>query len=95
MRFPKARAKVSKPKAGLTSTFPQTEMKDHPASLGVTCDKHVDLPAISSFIARDYSYKLLATQFLPNAGSTLISYTGCDPIRKVQYLLSTNMNKFA
>ena len=35
--------------ADLTSTCPQREVKDHPASLGVTCGQLVELPAVFLF----------------------------------------------
>ena len=47
---------------GLTSTCPQKEVNDHPASLGVMCRRHVESPAVFYFIERDYFYKSVATQ---------------------------------
>ena len=38
------RVKAYQPTACLTSSFPQTEMKDHPISLGTTSGKHIDCP---------------------------------------------------
>ena len=32
------------PIAGLTSSCLQTEVKDHPASLGVTCSQQIEFP---------------------------------------------------
>ena len=39
---------------GLSSIFPQTDMKVHPASLWVMCDQHIISPAVG-FVNWDYS----------------------------------------
>ena len=37
--------------AGLTSTCPQSEVKYHPTSLGMTCSQHVKTPAVFAFLS--------------------------------------------
>ena len=39
---------------GLTSTCPQTEVKDHPVSLQVTYGQHVESLTVVSFLDQDY-----------------------------------------
>ena len=57
--FTGATARWGPSTAGITSTFSQTEMKNNPARLGVTCDHHVNSPAVVGFLNRDYFYKLV------------------------------------
>ena len=45
--------KIYQPAAGLISTCPQTELKDHSASLCVTCDQNVESTAIVDFLEQD------------------------------------------
>ena len=49
--------------SGHTSTCPQTEMKDHPACLRVTC-QHARPPAFVGFLDQDCRYKSVTTQIL-------------------------------
>ena len=41
------------PIAGLTSICPQTEVKDHPASLGMPCSQHIESHSRRGFLDRD------------------------------------------
>ena len=52
------RARASQPTAGLTSDFPQTEVKDHTPSLGVTCDQHVESPSRCWLFRQESSLKI-------------------------------------
>ena len=47
----------SKLTVSLASTCLQTEMKNNPASLGVTCGQQVESPAVAGILNRDYRYK--------------------------------------
>ena len=53
-------ARASQPTEGLTSTCPFTEVKGHPASLGVTCGQHLSTRAVVDFLYRDYRCKSVA-----------------------------------
>ena len=44
----------------ITFTCPMTEMKDHSASLGITCGKQVESPS-RTFLYQKYRYKSVAT----------------------------------
>ena len=56
------------PTADITFTCPQTEGKDHPASLGVTYGKHVEFPSRCWLLVVDYRYTSVATQITHDAG---------------------------
>ena len=57
LRYSPVRARVLQPIASLTFTCPQTELKDHTGSLGVTFVQHVESPAVVDFLDRDYYYR--------------------------------------
>ena len=68
-------AGICQQSAGLTSTSPQTEVKDHSATLEMTYSQHVDSPppsVVSGFLDRNYRYKSVATQIPHDYGLTSI-----------------------
>ena len=67
---------VYQPTAILTSTWLQTVLKDHLASLGETSGQHVDSPTVVGFIGQDYCYKSIASKILHDVGLEEILYTG-------------------
>ena len=66
------------PTAGLTSTYPQTEVKDHLTSLGVTlvCKSP---PVIVGFLDQDYHYRSVAIQIPHDAGLAPVHSAGLRP----------------
>ena len=40
----------------------QTEVKDHPASLGMTCSQHAESPAAFGFVEQDHCFKTVVTE---------------------------------
>ena len=51
------RAKIKQPSADLTPTWPQIELNDHPASLGVTSGEYVVSSAFDAFLDQNYRQK--------------------------------------
>ena len=62
------RASACQPTDGVTFTFQRIEVRDHPASLGVTCDQHIEFQGIVDLLNRDYRYMSLDTQIPRDAG---------------------------
>ena len=52
----------------LIFTCPQREVKDHSASLDMTCSQHLESLPVACFIDQDYSYKTVATNIPQDAG---------------------------
>ena len=51
------RTRAYLPAADITSTCPVTEMKDHWASLGLTCGQHIEFSRRCGFLYRDHRKK--------------------------------------
>ena len=66
-------ARVCQPTSGHMFICPQIEVNDHPASLGVTCQRFQSLVVVD-FLDRDYRYKLITNQISHDAGLTPIPY---------------------
>ena len=64
------------PTAGLKYICPQTELNDHPASLGRHVVSISCFPAVVGFLDDDYRYESVVTQISHDAGLAPISYTG-------------------
>ena len=69
------RALAYPPTADLIPTSPHTEMKDHPASLRVTCVQHIESPTFTGFLDQEYCNKSKATQ-IPHNVEAQIPYAG-------------------
>ena len=68
------------------STYPQTEVNDHPANWGVTCGQLVDYAAFDGFLDRNYCYKSVAIQIIHSAMLASILYTGREFEKAFWYL---------
>ena len=70
------RARTYQPTLGLTSTCPQKDVKDHPTTLGVSCDQHVDSPSHYSICRPELPLK---NRSYPNSSRWSISSdTSCQ-----------------
>ena len=64
----------------LTSICPQTEVKDHPASLRVTCCQYTTSPpVVFGFLDRNYRYKSCLPKFLTMLGWHGSTLPGIEP----------------
>ena len=79
MLYSPLRALAYRPTAGLSSTCPLTEVKDHPASLGLTHGSMLNFPATVGFLDQNYCYKSVTTQISHNAGLALVCMLGIKP----------------
>ena len=56
-------AKVPQSAASCTSTCTETEVYDHPATLGVTCGQHVESPTVVGYLEWNYRYYSIPDSF--------------------------------
>ena len=65
-RYRPLRTRTCQPTNGLTSGCPLSEVKDHPASLGVTCAS-MSSPSVNvDLLNREYCYKSVVATQIPH-----------------------------
>ena len=61
--------------AGLALTCPQTEVNNHPVSLGLTYGQYTEFASFVGFLKMNYNYKSVATEVSHDAELAPIQYT--------------------